>query len=75
MEGTTVLHYEILELLGRGAMGAVYRARDTRLDIIRALKFLQPVLSDMHFAQAHLLREARTQAKLLHPNVAALLEL
>jgi len=75
MVGTTVQHYEILELIGRGAMGTVYKARDTRLDILRALKFLQPVLSDMSFAQAHLLREARTQAKLLHPNVAALLEL
>lgn len=75
MVGTTVQHFEILELIGRGAMGTVYKARDTRLDIIRALKFLQPVLTDMSFAQAHLLREARTQAKLLHPNVAALLEL
>ena len=75
MVGTTVQHFEILELIGRGAMGTVYKARDTRLDILRALKFLQPALSDMHFAQAHLLREARTQAKLLHPNVAALLEL
>lgn len=75
MEGTTVLHYEIEELLGRGAMGTVYKALDTRLDTYRALKFLHPSLSDLKFAQDHLLREARTQAKLFHPNVAALLEL
>ncbi len=75
MEGTTVLHYEIEELLGRGGMGSVYKARDTRLDTYRALKFLHPSLSDLKFAQDHLLREARTQAKLFHPNVAALLEL
>jgi len=75
MEGTTVLHYEIEKLLGRGGMGSVYRARDTRLDTYRALKFLHPGLSDLKFAKDHLLREARTQAKLFHPNVAALLEL
>ena len=47
MEGKTLLHYEILELLGRGAMGTVYRARDTRLDTYRALKFIQPDLLDL----------------------------
>jgi len=60
MIGTTILHYEILELIGRGAMGAVYKARDTRLDTYRALKFIQPDLLDLESAQTHFLREAHT---------------
>ena len=75
MEGTTILHYEIEELLGRGGMGSVYRALDTNLDTFRALKFLHPGLANLDYAKSHLLREARTQAKLFHPNIAALLEL
>ena len=75
MIGSTILHYEILELLGKGAMGAVYKARDTRLDTFRALKFLHIELTNREVASAHFVREARTQAKLMHPNIAALLAL
>ncbi len=75
MVGSKILHYEILELLGRGAMGVVYKARDTRLDTFRALKFLHLELSSLADTHDHFLREARTQAQLMHPNIAALLAL
>lgn len=75
MEGTKILHYEIEKLLGSGGMGSVYKALDTNLNTYRALKFLHPGLANLDYAKAHLLREARTQAKLFHPNIAALLEL
>ena len=65
---------EILELLGRGGMGAVYRARQKQLDRIVALKILPPgVGSDAAFA-ARFATEARALAKLNHPNIVTLYE-
>jgi hypothetical protein len=65
--------YEVLELLGRGGMGAVYRARDVRLGRVVAVK----VLSDATEGGASLLRferEARTFASLSHPNILAIFD-
>ena len=62
---------EILELLGRGGMGAVYKARQPRLDRVVALKILSPERQhDPHFAE-RFEREARTLARLNHPNIVA----
>src|SRR5512147_2083993 len=58
--------YEILDLIGAGGMGEVYRARDTRLDRIVALKFSKDQFSERFE------REARSVAALNHPNIAAL---
>ena len=72
--GRSVAHwdrYELLELLGRGGMGSVYKARDRRLDRTIAIKFLlgaDPTLT-MRF-----LREARAQARIDHPNVCRVYE-
>jgi serine/threonine-protein kinase len=62
--------YRLLRLLGRGGMGEVFLAEDTRLRRQVAIKSLAPKLSESpHFA-THLLREARAVARLNHPNIA-----
>src|SRR4051812_47403371 len=62
-------HLEVGPLLGRGGMGAVYQARQVRLDRIVALKLLPPrAEADPHFAE-RFLREARTLARLSHPGI------
>ncbi|MBK5290779.1 MAG: serine/threonine protein kinase, partial [Acidobacteriia bacterium] len=67
MTGQTLLHYQILEKLGEGGMGAVYRARDTRLNRDVALKILPP-----HGDRARFQSEARALAALNHPNIVAI---
>jgi serine/threonine protein kinase len=62
---------EIIELIGRGGMGAVYRARQPSLDRLVALKILPPgVAGDASFAE-RFTREARALARLSHPNIVA----
>jgi eukaryotic-like serine/threonine-protein kinase len=63
--------YEILDRLSAGAMGVVYRARDTRLERPVALKFLHSLESD-DTATARFLQEARAAAALTHPNITTL---
>jgi hypothetical protein len=61
---------EILELVGEGGMGAVYRARDKKLDRVVALKILTVASGDGSFDE-RFAREARAMAQLSHPNIAA----
>ena len=68
--GQSLSHYEILAPLGAGAMGEVYRARDTRLDREVALKVLPEELADDEERLRRFEREAKTLASLNHPNVA-----
>jgi serine/threonine protein kinase len=66
--------FEILELLGHGGMGAVYKARQPTLDRLVALKILPPQASgDTGFAD-RFTREARALARLSHPNIVAVHE-
>jgi tetratricopeptide (TPR) repeat protein/class 3 adenylate cyclase len=67
-------HYRILERVGGGGMGVVYRARDRRLERIVALKFLPPHLSSEESAKARFLVEAQAAAALDHPNVCTIYE-
>jgi len=72
MIGTTILHFEILEKLGEGGMGVVYKARDTRLDRIVAVKFLPQHLTGTEEERARFVQEAKAAATLNHPNVCTI---
>ena len=72
MENTRILHYEVGRLLGRGGMGEVYEALDTRLQRRVALKFIAPELSADAESERRFEREALSAAALSHPHIATL---
>jgi serine/threonine-protein kinase len=75
MIGQRLGQYEIIELLGRGGMGEVYRARDSRLERDVAIKLLAPEQTRDERAKQRFVREARTASALDHPNICSIYQI
>ena len=72
MVGQTVSNYKILEKLGQGGMGSVYKAQDVRLDRFAVLKFLLPHISQDEGAKERFVQEAKAASALNHHNIVTI---
>jgi serine/threonine-protein kinase len=75
MAGKTILHYELIEKIGAGGMGVVWKARDTRLDRGVALKFLPESATAEPGRRDRFFREAKAASALNHPNIVTIFDI
>ncbi len=75
MNGQTLLHYNLLEELGKGGQGAVYKAVDTKLGRTVVIKILAPELTAKQANLKRFEREARLASSLDHPNICTIFDL
>ena len=75
LAGVTISHYKVIEKVGEGGMGVVYKAQDITLDRTVALKFLRPGAIGSDELRTRLLQEARAAAALDHPNICTVHEI
>jgi len=75
MIGKIISHYKIIEEIGRGGMGVVYKARDVKLDRLVALKFLPPQINSDEEERKRFIHEAKAASALDHANICSVYEI
>src|SRR6185295_3577406 len=75
MLGSTILHYQIVEKIGSGGMGEIYKARDPRLNRFVAIKVLAPNLSRDDDRRRRFFQEAQAASALNHPNIITIYDI